>query len=132
LFKVCKTFHEVTKSPELNRKASFFADSDPKAVNSFLKQRGQHLWSLEFAKVKNTSRLLRTAAKVCSSLRCLRVSGDIDYRVLTDLSSGKTFPGLTSLHLQGQNFYDETMALLLERRYQSALLIYIFTRPSTI
>jgi hypothetical protein len=117
LFKVCKTFHEVTKSPELNRKVCFFVDPDPKAVNSFLEQRGQHLWSLEFVNVKNTSRLIRTAAKVCSSLRCLCVSGDIDYRVLTDLSSGKIFPGLSELYLHGHTFDDETFALMLENRY---------------
>jgi hypothetical protein len=104
LIKACKPFHEVTKSPELNRKAPFGETSDPEAVNSFLEQRGQHIWNLEFVNVKNTSKLLRTAAMACTSLRSLRVSGDI-------------FPGLTDLHLYGQNFDDETMALMLENRY---------------
>jgi hypothetical protein len=107
----------LTKSPELNRKVCFFGDSDSKAVNTFLKQRGQHIWKLEFCYIENTPGLVKTAARVCDSLKWLRLWEDISHKVLKDLCSGDIFPHLSELHLYNQTFDDETMALLLENRY---------------
>jgi hypothetical protein len=61
--------------------------------------------------------LVKTAAKVCSSLKGLHLWDEIDSDVVKDLSSGKIFPTLTELHFFKQSFNNETMALLLEKRY---------------
>jgi hypothetical protein len=116
-------FHKVTKSAELNREICFYGGSNStEAAEAFLEQRGEHLWRLEFQCRDDVSRLVKTAAKVCSSLKGLHLWDEIDSDVVKDLSSGKIFPTLTELHFFKQSFNNETMALLLENRYYFAKL----------
>ena len=116
--KVCKSFFEVTKSPELNRLASFaFGLVSFKAVKSFLEKRGRHLWKLQFFYRNDNSELLKIAAKVCTSLKKLILNGNFDSAIVKDLSSGAILPNLEELEIEALKFNNETMSSLLTHRY---------------